>query len=81
MRERSREEDSSLGKAFKARKAESSFGLLACMCEDEVPSFLSNVNAVSVPYAEKQEFNRPRHFCAVVKCTPADRWFDAWKGK
>jgi hypothetical protein len=52
------------------------------MREDEVPSFLSNVNAVSVPYAErKQEFNRPRHFCAVVECTPADRWFDAWKGK
>ena len=19
-------------------------------------------------------------FCAVVECTPADRWFDAWEG-
>jgi hypothetical protein len=52
------------------------------MREDEIPLFFLNVNAVSVPYADrKQEFNRPRHFGAVVEFTPADRWFDAWKGK
>ena len=77
MREKQRRKFVAGGRnAFQACKAEQLSSPLLARLMSVLPT-LHNMNAVTVSVCRmKAEFNGPRHFCAVVECTTADRWFD-----